>query len=97
MSAPPAYSSVTTAACTHCATPLAGRFCHVCGQDSLPAETAMVSTFIVAVTWLAFASRRLFAERWPIAIAKGMAIVLTGFIIDQAMFVTAVFVTFNLA
>ncbi len=58
---------------------------------------ALASTFTVAVTWLALASRRLFAERWPVAIAKGVAIVLTGFIVDQAMFVTAVFVTFNLA
>jgi hypothetical protein len=27
-------------ACSHCAAPLAGRYCHLCGQDSLPPETA---------------------------------------------------------
>ncbi len=29
--------------CTNCATPLAGRYCHACGQDTLPAETALQS------------------------------------------------------
>jgi hypothetical protein len=31
------------ARCSNCATPLAGRYCFVCGQDTVPAETALRS------------------------------------------------------
>jgi hypothetical protein len=58
---------------------------------------AMIASAVGVVTWLALASRRLFAERWAVAIAKGVAVLVLGFFIDQAMFITAVFVTFNLA
>lgn len=30
-------------ACTNCSTALAGRYCHACGQDSVPDETALAS------------------------------------------------------
>ena len=29
--------------CTNCATTLAGRYCHACGQDSQPPETGWAS------------------------------------------------------
>lgn len=58
---------------------------------------AMAASMVGVTTWLALAGRRLFAERWTVAIAKGVAVVVLGFFIDQAMFITAVFVTFNLA
>ncbi|MEP7327736.1 MAG: DUF3667 domain-containing protein [Betaproteobacteria bacterium] len=58
---------------------------------------AVVASGTIATSWLALASRRLFNERWPMALVKGAAIVLVGFVIDNAMFLTAVLVTFNLA
>ena len=51
----------------------------------------------LAVSWLTLAGRRLFGESWPRAIIKGFAIVAVGFVVDNAMFSTAVFITFNLA
>ncbi|MBS0321638.1 MAG: DUF3667 domain-containing protein [Proteobacteria bacterium] len=46
--APAAFGPVAAATaapqhCTNCATPLAGRYCHACGQDTVPAETALRS------------------------------------------------------
>ena len=51
----------------------------------------------IAVTWLALAGRRLFGETWPRAIMKAFTIVVAGFVVDNAMFAAAVFITFNLA
>jgi hypothetical protein len=51
----------------------------------------------IAVSWLTLAGRRLFGESWPRAIMKAFAIVAAGFVVDNAMFTAAVFVTFNLA
>jgi hypothetical protein len=57
----------------------------------------LVGSVGLAVSWLTLADRRLFGESWPRAIMKAFAIVAVGFVVDNAMFMTAVFVTFNLA
>jgi len=57
----------------------------------------LVASAGLAVGWLTLADRRLFGESWPHAIMKALAIVAVGFVVDNAMFMTAVFVTFNLA
>lgn len=56
-----------------------------------------VASVVLAAGWLALASRRLFAHTWPWALAKAGGIVATGFVVDNLMFVTAVFATFTLA
>jgi len=58
---------------------------------------AMAASASLAVTWLALADRRLFAERRAVAILKGAAIVAIGFVIDNAMALAAVMITFNIA
>jgi hypothetical protein len=40
--------AVGTAACRHCATPLAGRFCHACGIDSAKSLVAIVLSLRLA-------------------------------------------------
>lgn len=57
----------------------------------------LVGSVGLAVSWLTLADRRLFGESWPRAIMKAFAIVAVGFVVDNAMFMTAVFITFNLA
>jgi hypothetical protein len=57
----------------------------------------LVASLGLAVSWLTLADRRLFGESWPRAIMKAFAIVAVGFVVDNAMLTTAVFVTFNLA
>jgi len=57
----------------------------------------LVGSVGLAVGWLTLADRRLFGESWPRAIMKAFAIVAVGFVVDNAMFMTAVFITFNLA
>ncbi len=55
--------------CSNCATPLAGRFCHTCGQNAVPTERSL---FRLVVRWLRealdldgrlFASLRLLVTR----------------------------------
>ena len=43
------------------------------------------------------AARRFGTHGWPLAIAKGLAIVLAGFVIDGAMTYVAMLATFKLA
>lgn len=59
--------------------------------------TGLLASALLAAGWLVLAHRRLFAQTWPWAIAKGAAIVAAGFVVDNLMFGIAVLVTFNLA
>ena len=58
---------------------------------------AIAATAVAALTWLTFAARRLFAEPWAWAIGKSLVVLALGFVIDQAMFLSAMLLTFNLA
>ncbi len=65
---------------------------------TLPLRIAgFVVTAGTAAAWLALAGRRLFASSWPAAIVKAVAIVAVGFVVDNAMFIAALLITFNLA
>jgi hypothetical protein len=67
---------------------------------SLPHSIKLFATpvpILLAVVWNAFAARRFGAHGWPIAIAKGLAIVLAGFVIDGAMTYVAMRATFAFA
>lgn len=70
-------------------------------SGAVPAEPlriiALAASAFCAVSWLALADRRLFGERWPVAVGKGVAIVGVGLVIDNAMALAAVMITFNIA
>lgn len=51
----------------------------------------------LAVVWNAAAARRFGNHGWPIAIAKGLAVVVAGFVIDGVMTYAAMQATFRLA
>ena len=96
------------AACTSCGAPLAGRYCHACGQDSVPENTALghqwsvpmqVAAIAIAMglAWLSLASRRLFAESWPRTNGKALVVLLVGFAVDEVMLTASVVLTFLFA
>ena len=60
------------------------------------AATARVP-IALAVVWNAVAARRFGNHGWPLAIAKGFAIVVAGFVIDGVMTYVAMQATFRLA
>jgi hypothetical protein len=67
---------------------------------SLPHSIRLFATpmpIMLAVVWNAFAARRFGGHGWPLAIAKGLAIVLAGFLIDGVMTYIAMQATFRLA
>ena len=67
---------------------------------SLPHSIRLFATpmpIMLAVVWNALAARRFGTHGWPLAIAKGLAIVLAGFVIDGAMTYVAMLATFKLA
>jgi Protein of unknown function (DUF3667) len=47
----------------------------------------------VAAAWNTAAARRIGAHRWPMAVAKGLAVVVAGFVIDGVMSVAAIWLT----
>jgi hypothetical protein len=66
----------------------------------VPRPVYLAATMVplaLAVVWNAVASRRFGNHGWPIAIAKGFAIVVAGFVIDGVMTYVAMQATFRLA
>jgi hypothetical protein len=65
------------------------------GNAALLASTLL--GLVVAVAWNTGAARRLGRHGWPTALAKGLAVMLAGIVIDTAMSVLAVYLTLRLA
>jgi hypothetical protein len=80
------------ARCSHCDASLAGRYCHVCGEDS-----TVALGLALAAAWNIAAARRIGAHRWPMAVAKGFAVVVAGFIIDSVMSIDSIWLALRLA
>lgn len=57
----------------------------------------LVGGLAIAVAWNAAAARRIAQHGWPMAIAKGVAVMLAGFVIDSLMTIVAVAVTLRIA
>ena len=51
----------------------------------------------VALAWNTAAARRIGAHRWPMALAKGVAVVVAGFFIDTLMSMAAIWLALRLA
>jgi hypothetical protein len=59
-----------------------------------PAFTALMTIpVLIAVAWNAAAARRFGGHGWPVAVAKGLAIVVAGFFIDGMMTLVAIHAT----
>lgn len=52
---------------------------------------------VVCTAWKASAARRIGSHAWPMAIAKGLAVVVPGMLIDTPMSVVAVGISLRLA
>lgn len=62
------------------------------------AAVALVGVgLLVALMWNASAARRIAGHRWPMAVAKGLTVVVWGFIVDSLMSVVAIWLSLRLA
>ena len=56
-----------------------------------------VLVLVLEAVWNTAAARRIGTHRWPMAVAKGFAVVVAGIFIDSIMSIVAIWLAFRLA